>query len=185
MRRVEVNNILERFIKKVNKNTQSGCWEWIACLNTNGYGDFFSGSRKTGHKLAHRVSWEIHKGQIAPGLLVLHKCDNPKCVNPEHLFLGTHRDNALDAKTKGRLKGLIKPGQILRPRPYGFTEVDCHNCNKKFLKRHCRIRQTKANHYCSKQCFHHELRALASKTSRYAREKGFAIQGLKSTGQSK
>jgi HNH endonuclease len=79
----------------------SGCWNWFATRNTCGYGVFcFRGK----NQLAHRVSWLIHKGHIPNGRYVLHRCDNPRCVNPDHLFLGTQTDNMRDAVRKGRLK---------------------------------------------------------------------------------
>ncbi len=71
------------------------CWLWVGALNKDGYGNF-------GSKLAHRVSWEIHYGKIPIGLCVLHRCDVPNCVNPQHLFLGTHSDNMQDMFKKGR-----------------------------------------------------------------------------------
>jgi len=96
--------IIDRFWSKVNKDTDSGCWEWTAYDHPSGYGNFFIGSKA--HK-AHRISWEIHNGKIPTedsyhGVCVLHKCDNPKCVNPAHLFLGTHADNMQDMISKGR-----------------------------------------------------------------------------------
>lgn len=74
------------------------CWKW---RNVTGwYGHF---SPEKGKRLyAHRVSWELHNGPIATGLCVLHKCDNPECVRPDHLFLGTHKDNSEDRSRKGR-----------------------------------------------------------------------------------
>jgi hypothetical protein len=92
----------ERFFAKVNKT--KSCWPWTASVrNVDGYGCFVvttNGNRK--NWLAHRFSWVINFGQITNGLHVLHKCDNPSCVNPEHLFLGTHARNMLDMKLKGR-----------------------------------------------------------------------------------
>lgn len=86
----------EKFWPKVQKT--STCWLWTACKTKLGYG-------KLSWKQAHRVSWEIHNGAIPVGMCVCHKCDNPPCVNPDHLFLGTQKDNILDAKKKGRLIG--------------------------------------------------------------------------------
>lgn len=96
--------ILERFEAKINKETESGCWEWTAYLDSKGYGAFrYEGKTRR----AHRVSWMIYKGDIPKGngyhgTCVLHKCDNRRCVNPEHLFLGSNQDNMLDMVSKGR-----------------------------------------------------------------------------------
>src|SRR5215469_15976445 len=87
----------ERFWSKVDK-TQS-CWNWVAGLNDSGYGSFrFDGWMQA----AHRVAWKLTFGDPRE-LHVLHKCDNRKCVNPEHLFLGTNSDNVADKVRKGRL----------------------------------------------------------------------------------
>ena len=88
----------ERFWSKVDKS--GDCWEWTACRDTRGYGAM---SAMNGERCAPRVSWTIHYGPIPDGLGVLHKCDNPGCVNPDHLFLGTHLDNMNDRSAKGRV----------------------------------------------------------------------------------
>lgn len=90
---------MERFWNKVNK-TES-CWLWIASVGSNnGYGCIkFEGKTQQ----AHRVSWKLRHGEIPAGMLVLHRCDIPLCVNPEHLFLGTQSDNMRDCRDKGRL----------------------------------------------------------------------------------
>jgi len=75
------------------------CWEWIGAQTRFGYGQFRSNGIVRG---AHRVSWEIHNGPIPGGLWVLHHCDNPSCVRPDHLFIGTRTDNMRDAFRKGR-----------------------------------------------------------------------------------
>src|SRR5690349_3504200 len=87
----------ERFWSIVDKSKD--CWEWKNSLNQSGYGVFYQNS--VGY-FAHRVSYFLMNGEIPIGLLVCHKCDNPKCVNPEHLFLGTSKDNMLDKVLKGR-----------------------------------------------------------------------------------
>jgi hypothetical protein len=96
---------LQRFWSKVNKNTTTGCWEWSGANNGRGYGKFHIGGEGNPQRYAHRISWIIANGDIPKGLWILHKCDNPKCVNPNHMFLGTQTDNMQDAASKGRIKG--------------------------------------------------------------------------------
>jgi hypothetical protein len=94
---------LERFMAKVSPEPTSGCWLWTGALGMDGYGirvHLHGEERKP--RRAHRASWEIFRGPIPDGLWVLHRCDNPPCVNPDHLFLGTQTDNIRDAVRKGR-----------------------------------------------------------------------------------
>jgi DNA-binding XRE family transcriptional regulator len=88
----------ERFWSKVQKQS-NGCWLFTSVHGGTAYGML---SVKEGEYLAHRISWVLHYGEIPQGTLVLHKCDVPKCVNPDHLFLGTHRDNSDDKLSKKR-----------------------------------------------------------------------------------
>ena len=92
----------QRFWKKVRKASGDGCWEWTACLNQAGYGQFNLGGVGKGLILAHRFAWEEANGPIPEGLYCCHKCDNPACVRPDHIFLGTIADNQRDMARKGR-----------------------------------------------------------------------------------
>jgi uncharacterized coiled-coil protein SlyX len=91
---------IRKFWEKVDKNGPNGCWIWIGAKNNKGYGNF---SNNIGSKTSHRFSFELANGKIEDGLIICHKCDNPPCVNPDHLFKGTHADNMQDAINKGRL----------------------------------------------------------------------------------
>src|SRR3990167_2885059 len=87
----------ERFWMKIKKT--GPCCVWTARRDRDGYGEFQIGGRKC---KAHRVAWFLTNGIIPNGLYVLHRCDNPPCINPDHLFLGTDMDNKADQKQKGR-----------------------------------------------------------------------------------
>ena len=89
---------VKRFWSKVEKT--DGCWKWSGCKDPNGYGRHAVEHSK--QMLAHRYSYVLHVGPIPPGVCVLHRCDNPECTNPVHLFLGTQSDNQADKVAKGR-----------------------------------------------------------------------------------
>lgn len=97
----------ERLEKRLIKTND--CWGWTGPKDTNNYGSFRIGNKTF---RASRVSWMIYRGPIYDGLCVLHKCDNPICVNPEHLFLGTMKDNSQDMIKKNRQGGQFSKGNI-------------------------------------------------------------------------
>jgi hypothetical protein len=98
----------QRFWSKVAKAGENDCWLWTASVqgasksSRGGYGIFNAGHRTT---LAHRIAYELLNGPIPQGRLVCHHCDTPLCCNPSHLFLGSHKDNSLDAVFKNRSRG--------------------------------------------------------------------------------
>ena len=92
---------MERFENKIDKT--DSCWIWRGAINPNGYGAFKFKNKKID---SHRMSYILYKGDIPEGMYVCHSCDNRACVNPEHLFLGTAKDNWNDSYVKGTIKRL-------------------------------------------------------------------------------
>lgn len=92
--------VMARFLGNVDQSAPDGCWQWKGIENSNGYGRF---SYKDSHRLAHRFSYELFFGPVPNGMNVCHRCDNRKCVNPEHLWLGSQSQNLSDAVSKGRM----------------------------------------------------------------------------------
>lgn len=96
----KIEHHLDKFASNIAPPNDAGCWEWQASCNpVADYGNTHWDNKRI---YAHRLMWRLVVGKIPPGALVLHKCDNPRCVNPHHLFLGSHRDNAKDRESKGR-----------------------------------------------------------------------------------
>lgn len=99
----KTKSLQERFWVKVDVKESDECWEWTGGYsNSNGYGTIALGVRSKGNGRAHRVAWELTRGPIPAGMCVCHHCDNPGCVNPKHLFLGTQQDNLQDCRQKDR-----------------------------------------------------------------------------------
>ncbi len=106
------------------KRVDSGCWEWQAARDKNGYGIFGDAAFTT--KFAHRISWILHRGEIPAGMGILHSCDNPRCVNPEHLFVGTQSDNMKDMGLKGRARSTRHPESLLRGEEHPMAKLFGH-----------------------------------------------------------
>lgn len=125
-----------RFWSKVDTSAGLfGCWVWRGARSSNGYGQLATGDNKK--KPAHRLSYELHHGPIAPGLDVCHTCDNPPCVNPAHLWLGTPSDNGHDAFAKGR--GYRHPTPERCPQGHLYAEVGFRRKNGSMTCRTCKL----------------------------------------------
>jgi hypothetical protein len=133
--------LAERFYVKL-RPLANGCWEWIASSSSRGYGEIWDGAAGKNRKATH-VSWELAHGKPFPaGMYACHSCDNPACVNPEHIFVGSQKDNLRDASDKKRLpaqsKTHCKSGHPLSganmrtiPNSNGRARRQCIQCDEK------------------------------------------------------
>lgn len=124
----DCGTLLERLLEKVIINEVTDCWEFTGGKNNIGYG-MIRDEKKM--RTAHRVSYEEHYSKIPNGMIVMHSCDNPICCNPQHLSLGTHKDNTRDMLSKGRAKpfGMHKSG-IGGMSGKKMPRTTCVHCNK-------------------------------------------------------
>ncbi len=93
-------NVNQRLDANTMPEPNTGCWLWIGSIGNQGYGRLYANNKQN---LAHRLSWGRFNGVIPKGMYICHKCDVPSCINPDHLFLGTQKDNIRDASKKGRI----------------------------------------------------------------------------------
>ena len=105
-----------RLAQQTQRGALTDCWRWLGRCDAFGYGRLKWQSPNGFLNRAHRVAWVLANGAIPPGLSVLHRCDNPPCVNPNHLFLGTQQDNNADRHNKGRSRGGLPIGHSFAPK---------------------------------------------------------------------
>jgi hypothetical protein len=144
-------SLAERFWPKVAQPDAKDCWEWLGHRDHRGYGRLKSPGKTGPVFKAHRVSYEMHHGPVPEGLHVLHRCDNPACVNPAHLYVGTHADNMDDIarrRRSGRMKFSDEDVRALRvavdegmsiaaaARRFGVSESQAHNLVKGHQRRY-------------------------------------------------
>lgn len=122
-----LDSLLEKFMRHVEVSravNRRACWIWIGSKDGAGYGTINRGHKLSPHK-AHRVAWILAYGELPDGKFVCHKCDNPSCVRPAHLFLGSQADNMDDCSKKGRVRRKITPQEAwaIRHAPGKHREI--------------------------------------------------------------
>lgn len=137
-------SFLERFWKKVSKDSDTGCWLWIGATNNQDYGQINLGAPVYRLILAHRASWEIHHGPILDGLTIDHRCRNRKCVNPDHLEPVTHTVNV----ERGEC-GIVNRSKTHCPSGHIYDEENtylyedrryCRECNRAYHRKENKVR---------------------------------------------
>ena len=146
---------LQRFEEKFIPEQNSGCWIWISA-DTEGYGDFYFHPT---FERAHRASWMLYRGEIPAGIFVLHKCDNPSCVNPNHLFLGTNDDNMKDMVRKGRQKSIRgsqhKNAKVTEDNVIEMRKLSASGMSQYKIAEMFGIGKSMANYICNRTSWKH------------------------------
>lgn len=133
----------ERLYSKIKEDPDTGCLEWTGATDHKGYGRIQRGGRAGGTARPHVIAWELEHGPVPEGLELDHLCDNPPCVNPDHLEPVTHRENMLRGKTNACAQHARKThcvnghplsGDNLVPRPDGSR--GCGECRRQWLREH-------------------------------------------------
>jgi hypothetical protein len=141
---ISTKEYIERFDKKWITIPETACWWWIGATGSDGYGQIWNG-----HYMgrANRKAYELYKDPIPEGLCVCHTCDNPGCVNPDHLFLGTHAENMLDMAKKGRTAKTFKHLSSMQKREIQLSNLSAPLLAKKYKCARKTIYYTKSKGY--------------------------------------
>lgn len=136
---------MARVRQHVKTSDPNACWEWQGTINNQGYGALRFGGKQ--YK-AHRFSYEIHRGPIPAGLMICHKCDNPPCVNPDHLYAGTARENSRDAVDRDRRpkgerigRAVLTPGMVRKIR-----KLRGEGCTAREIAERFKVSKSAVNH---------------------------------------
>lgn len=151
----------QRFWSRVEKGQE--CWEWTGARFHFGHGSISQNGRNTA---AHRVSWELHNGPIPEGMHVLHTCDNPPCVNPAHLYLGTNADNIADRDRQRRQSNARKTHC-----KYGHPLAGANLFIEKTGYRECRVCRRRRNYAAKLRYRARQARALLARSAASGEER--------------